>query len=308
MSHNFQCTTANINSYAWKLNETTLGTSNTLNYIFPTPDSYPLLLQVNYASCGASSKTKEVRVVLESDLPKKDVQIISSYNDATGPNYTNGSLSAAVSGGTGPYTYAWSNGSNAKVISNLSPGFYNLTVTDANGKQASAYLPVGAPISWDFTPTAGNLTLDNDGKSVARIVGAAACYTAAQSGGSSYNVANPWTAFKINSQPANYLIGFAQPSSANFQYKIMVENQVVYAMERGRGDTFNKIDLGAAMPGDTWSIEYFDATVFYKKNGVTQRVAGAVPVVTWKLYATIFSTDDGSKILKVQSNLRNFVQ
>jgi hypothetical protein len=304
LPYTFQCTSSGINTYAWKVNESTVGTSNNLTYPFPTPGIYPLQLQVNYASCGLSSKTKDIRVVALSELPKQELQFNISYADATSPNYNNGTLSAAVSGGTPPYTYAWSNGANTKAISNVSVGFYNLTVTDANGKQTSSYVPMGAGITWDFTPTAGNMALASDGKSVARIVGVAACYAAAQSVGTSFGVGNPWMAFKVDGQQANYMIGLAQPSSANFQYKIMVENQVVYAVERGSEDTFKKTDLGAALPGDTWSIEFFDATIFYKKNGITQYVVGAVPVVTWKLYANIFSTESAAKILKVQSSLK----
>lgn len=45
----------------------------------------------------------------------------------------NGSASASVSGGTPPYTYAWSNGGSGASIGNLTAGSYSLTVTDVNG-------------------------------------------------------------------------------------------------------------------------------------------------------------------------------
>lgn len=44
----------------------------------------------------------------------------------------NGSIKILVGGGTAPYTYQWSNGSTTKDISNLLPGTYTVTVTDAN--------------------------------------------------------------------------------------------------------------------------------------------------------------------------------
>jgi hypothetical protein len=41
---------------------------------------------------------------------------------------------ADVEGGTGPYTYQWSNGGNTAQVSNLQEGWYYLTVTDREGE------------------------------------------------------------------------------------------------------------------------------------------------------------------------------
>lgn len=48
-----------------------------------------------------------------------------------------GILHANVAGGTQPYTYAWSNGNTTSTPNGLATGTYSLTVTDANGCQAS---------------------------------------------------------------------------------------------------------------------------------------------------------------------------
>ncbi len=66
------------------------------------------------------------------------------YLISSNPTVTNttcpanqGSIVTAASGGTAPYTYAWSNGAgNVPSISNLSGGRYQLTVTDANSCSA----------------------------------------------------------------------------------------------------------------------------------------------------------------------------
>ncbi len=44
-----------------------------------------------------------------------------------------GSATANISGGTGPYTYSWSNSVFTAADNNLAPGSYTVTVTDANG-------------------------------------------------------------------------------------------------------------------------------------------------------------------------------
>ncbi|RPD39472.1 gliding motility-associated C-terminal domain-containing protein [Chitinophaga barathri] len=56
--------------------------------------------------------------------------------DCSGSN--TGSASVAVSGGTAPYTYLWSNGATTSAISNLSAGTYSVRVTDATGCSAEA--------------------------------------------------------------------------------------------------------------------------------------------------------------------------
>ncbi len=50
----------------------------------------------------------------------------------------NGALEAYTSGGTPPYTYTWSTGSQSAQIDGLGPGAYAVTVTDAQGCTASA--------------------------------------------------------------------------------------------------------------------------------------------------------------------------
>jgi gliding motility-associated-like protein len=56
-----------------------------------------------------------------------------------------GSINLTVTGGTGPYTYAWSNNTTAQDPSNLIAGVYTVTVTDANGCTATLSITITQP-------------------------------------------------------------------------------------------------------------------------------------------------------------------
>ena len=66
-----------------------------------------------------------------------------------------GSATATFSGGTAPYTYAWSSGCSTFYCSNLCVGTYSFTVVDANGCFASvvATITASAAFTYSLAPT-----------------------------------------------------------------------------------------------------------------------------------------------------------
>ena len=62
-----------------------------------------------------------------------------------------GSIETNVTGGIGPYTYAWSGGSATPSLTRLGPGTYPVTVTDANGCAIVESLTLKAPDPIDFS-------------------------------------------------------------------------------------------------------------------------------------------------------------
>lgn len=62
-----------------------------------------------------------------------EMQVEENVENVSCTNSNDGSISVQVSGGKAPFKYQWSNGVTAKSIKGLSPGEYNVLVTDATG-------------------------------------------------------------------------------------------------------------------------------------------------------------------------------
>lgn len=80
-----------------------------------------------------------------------------------------------VTGGTAPYNFSWDNGSTASELTNLSPGSYELTVTDFNSCTSNAFLNIPQFQSFDFDlilipPTCNG---GNDGKAIFNLLSGA---------------------------------------------------------------------------------------------------------------------------------------
>ncbi len=72
------------------------------------------------------------------------LQLNTTASDETSVSANDGTAQASASGGTMPYTYLWSNGMVSASISNLPPGNYSVTITDANNCTKTAAATVAA--------------------------------------------------------------------------------------------------------------------------------------------------------------------
>lgn len=73
------------------------------------------------------------------------LNLVCSAIDATYNGANNGVATVNPSGGTGTYTYLWSNNANTQSITTLSPGNYSVTVSDSNGCTNTCNTTVSEP-------------------------------------------------------------------------------------------------------------------------------------------------------------------
>jgi hypothetical protein len=91
----------------------------------------------------------------------------------------NGSAFVAVTGGTAPYSYVWSNGTTTANNPFLFAGTYSVTVTDAKGCMITENGTVTEPVAVALNITSTNITCngDNDGTITTNVTGGTPPYT-----------------------------------------------------------------------------------------------------------------------------------
>jgi gliding motility-associated-like protein len=106
-------------SYLWSNGNTTSNISNLTAgvYSVTVTDSYQCVLDTTF-------------IITQPDSGLANVLNVSQV---TCFGLANGSITVNTMGGTPAYSYLWSNGATTASLSNLTPGTYNLTVTDQGG-------------------------------------------------------------------------------------------------------------------------------------------------------------------------------
>ena len=92
---------------------------------------------------------------------------------------SNGSVTLNVSGGTGSYTYTWSDGSHGSSLTGQNPGTYYVSVTDANGCLVADSFTITQPPVLNVQSTVSNISCSGsaDGSISLSVSGGTPAYT-----------------------------------------------------------------------------------------------------------------------------------
>jgi gliding motility-associated-like protein len=106
------------------------------------------------------------------------ITLSTNVTHATCSGVNNGTIDLVVNGGTGPYTFFWSNGATTEDVTGLGAGNYTVTVTDANGCQAQTSATVNQPTSINLTTGSTPSTCSgNTGTATVTASGGSGTYT-----------------------------------------------------------------------------------------------------------------------------------
>jgi len=146
-------------SYQWSSGQTT----QTITAL--VPGSYTVTITDGQGCSATASGTVD---------PAAPFTISISSTDVTICDGSNGTATANIVEGEGPFTYQWSNGDTTQAITGLSEGVYSVTATDANDCTATASVIINAPpdISVNITTTESTVCEgENTGSAIAVVSG-----------------------------------------------------------------------------------------------------------------------------------------
>jgi hypothetical protein len=157
-------------TYLWSNNATTQDLSNVL------AGTYTVTVTDNNGCTKTTSAT--VNNTGGPSLSETHVNVLCYGNNT-------GSIDLSVSGGTAPYTYAWTGGTTTQDRSNLVAGTYCVTVTDANACSATVCVNITQPADLVLSETHVNLLCygTSTGSIDLSVTGGVSPYTYAWAGG-----------------------------------------------------------------------------------------------------------------------------
>ena len=130
---------------------------------------------------------------------------------------TNGTATAAGSGGTGPFSYIWSNGQNTAISTGLSSGTYSVAVRDLNSCSVTQSITISEPTAVSVTGVVNNIACTSAN------IGAVNTNASGGTAGYQYNWSNGSTTQNISGLAAgSYSLTVADANNCTATYSATV--------------------------------------------------------------------------------------
>lgn len=205
------------------------------------------------------------------------INVSSTQTNVTNCNGNDGSIDISTSGGTGIYTYLWSNSATTEDVFNLTAGIHSVDVTDANNCTSTFNFTIIEPNGITSTENITNVACfgENSGSVTINILGGQPPYT------ENWNGYNP-----VNLTAGNYIYTVTDNQNCSFsnlvvitepQELVVTENIThVLCKDENTGSVGLNISGGTSPYNENWGTSnpntLFDGTYTYTltdANGCT---------------------------------------
>lgn len=216
------------------------------------------------------------------------VNATATAQSANGVN--DGTATANPSGGTATYQYLWSNSATTQTISDLAPGVYSVSITDANGCIAVQTVTVNAfNCALSASISGANVTCAGaaNGTAAVSLVGGADPVSYVWSNGAT-------TASVENLAPGEFSVNITDANNCPATLNIsIVEPAALVVNATSTHESTSGANDGTATANPTGGTG--DYTYLWSNNETTQSISGLAP----GLYTV--SVTDGNNCLSVQT-------
>ena len=232
-----------------------------------------------------------------------------------------GAINLTPLGGTGPYTYLWSNGSITQDINGLPAGTYTVIVNDANGTTGGCTNTIAVTITQPLSPLTLSATQVNilcNGSSTGSIdltpLGGTAPYTYLWSNGATTQDISSLGAgsYTVNVTDANGLVGGCAATTTVVLIQPTILTQTITAFTYPSGTNISCFGLSNGSVNLTIGGGAGGYTYLWSNGAITEDLTG-VPAGTYTVTATdlngctIFSTITLTQPIVLTSSVLPFV-
>lgn len=239
--------------------------ATTLTPVVDEPGTYKLMVTNNNNGCMSTST-----VTVTQNPPVSANATVNNNVSCNGG--TDGSVSVAVSGGNGSYTYLWSTGATSVSVTGLSAGTYSVSVTDGESCTAVSAVTVSQPLALSTNASATGETAAgaNDGTASAAPAGGSSPY--------SYLWSNSATTASIsNLAPGNYTVSVTDANNCTAVQTVTVNsfNCSINATISTQNSSCNGDNNGTASVSLTGAAE--PVAYLWSNSATTQSVGNLAP-------------------------------
>jgi len=300
-------TTSNASSYGTStgsIDQTVSGGTSPYSYVWSTGATTQDISSLAAGTYSVTVHDSGSNIVTAAYSVYEPISISSSVTQISTYGGQDGGISITLSGGTGSYSYTWSNSATSLVQSGLSVGTYTLSVTSGTFTKSQSFV-IGEPLQVSYTYTNISSTGATDGTIAFTVLGGTGSYAYAWSDGSVTTSSR--TGLGVGTYIMTVTSGTFTSATSVYMYNPMV---ITYVQTNliASGGTTGAIDLTVSGGTGTYSYSWDDAS-----GSETQDLSGlsagtySVQVTSGPLDQTLsFTIDQTILITYTSTNVSSY--